>query len=158
MRVIILLAVLVPIAIIVGLIVAFFVRGSRAARELEARAAAGDTSARAELDKRRRVRDALRNAVDDPERKRLMAVGIPARAGVLDVKLLGMRMAVDSAMPKRMTEVTLALEGTGDAPAPIILVDMVPEPYLARLLKGATLPVRVDPDDPQKVAIVWDTL
>jgi len=30
--------------------------------------------------------------------------------------------------------------------------------YVARFLKGATLPVRVDPGDPQKVAVVWDTL
>jgi hypothetical protein len=91
---------------------------------------------------------------EDPERNRLLALGTPARAVIVDVRPLGVEIE-SGPVPMRMVEVVLSIEGGSNR---VTLQDAVSELHLGRLLKGATVPVRVDPMDPQRVVVLWDTL
>jgi len=91
----------------------------------------------------------------DPERQRLLVVGRPARAIILDVRPLGLEVS-HGPVPTRIIEVSLMLDG-GDGRA-ITVRDAVSELHVGRLLKGASVPVRVDPSGSQRLVVLWDTL
>lgn len=131
--------------------------GTRWWKRLEARAATGDRDAQAELARANELKSATERAAGgrDPERERLLASGLAARAIILSVRPLGIEVSA-SAVPTRLVEVDLSIEGREGQP--VTVRDAVSELYLGRLLKGASVPVRVDPFDARRVAVLWDTL
>ncbi|AUX22695.1 uncharacterized protein SOCEGT47_032010 [Sorangium cellulosum] len=134
-----------------------FVKPSLAVRRLEARAAAGDPEARARLARADGLREAARRAMggEDPDRKRILASGRAARATIAEVRPTGLKVSA-SAVPMRIVEVDLDLdEGSGQR---VTVCDAVSEIHLGRLLKGASVPVRVDPLSADRVVVLWDTL
>ena len=147
----------VPLLITAALIAWFLGKPAWEARRLEARAAAGDPEARAALARAEDLKGVLRRAIggEDPERQRLLLSGRPARAIIIDVRPLGLEVS-RGPVPTRIVEVSLMLDG-GDGRA-ITVRDAVSELHLGRLLKGATVPVRVDPADAQRIVVLWDTL
>lgn len=151
-----------PLVIVVGIAVTvawLFGKPARDLRRLERRAAAGDPSARAALARAKELEAALGRALgrDDPERQRVLASGQPASATILGVRPTGVEVAAGPA-PAQLVEVDLSVqEGRGPARS-ITVRDAVSELHLGRLLKGATVPVRVDPSDPEHVVVLWDRL
>lgn len=134
-----------------------FIKPSLAVRRLEARAAAGDPEAKARLERADGLREAARRAMgaEDPERKRILATGRAARATIVDVRPTGLEVSA-SAVPMRIVEVELVVEGgSGER---ITVRDAVSQIHLGRLLKGASVPVRVDPTRADRVVVLWDTL
>ena len=146
-----------PLLVTAALLAWFLGKPAWEARRLEARAAAGDPEARAALARAEDLKGVLRRSIGaaDPERQRLLALGRPARATILDVRPLGLEVS-HGPVPTRIIEVSLMLEG-GDGRA-ITVRDAVSELHLGRLLKGASVPVRVDPVDSQRIVVLWDTL
>jgi hypothetical protein len=146
-----------PLLIVAALLAWFLGKPALEARRLEERAAAGDPEAQAALARAEDLKGVLRGAigVPDAERQRLLLTGRLTRATILDVRPLGLAVS-HGPIPSRIVEVTLALEG-GDGRA-ITVRDSVSELHLGRLLKGATVPVRVDPDNSQRLVVLWDTL
>ena len=148
----------VPLLVVAALLAWFLGKPAWDARRLEARAAAGDPSAQAAVARANALQEAARRAMsggDDAERRRLLAEGRSARARIVDVRPLGLQIS-SGPMPTRLVEVVLDIEEGGGVP--VTVRDAVSELHLGRLLKGATVPVRVDPFDPQRVAVLWDTL
>lgn len=146
----------VPLLIVAGLLAWFLGKPAWDARRLEARAAAGDPEAQAAVARMQRIQEAMRRAGGgDAERQRLLASGRAARAVILDVRPLGIEVSAGP-VPARLVEVVLDIEGGGGRP--VTVQEAVSELHLGRLLKGADVPVRVDPMDPQRVAVLWDTL
>ena len=42
-------------------------------------------------------------------------------------------------------------------PRQVTVRDAVNQLFLGRMLKGATVPIRIDPTNPAKIAVLWDT-
>lgn len=151
---------LLPVFVIGGMLYWIVRKPSQETKALEARAAAGDPAAKEELARLEKTREAMRRLArggDDPERQRILATGQQARAEVVDVKPLGLQIAPVGRVPRRMVEVRLAID-VGGGPRQVTVVDVIAEPLLGRILKGASIPARVDPFDPEKIAVLWDTL
>ena len=146
-----------PLLITAGLIAWFLGKPAWEVRRLEARAAAGDPEAKATLARGEELKGVLRRSIGgaDPERQRLLVVGRPARAIILDVRPLGLEVS-HGPVPTRIIEVSLMLDG-GDGRA-ITVRDAVSELHVGRLLKGASVPVRVDPSGSRRLIVLWDTL
>ncbi len=148
-----LLAVLAAVVYAVLLIA----KPSQDVKRLEERAAAGDPAAKAALARADELRGAMNRAVsgDDPERKRLLAFGTPGRATIVDVRAAGLDVSAGP-VPTRIVEVVLAIDSpTG--PRQVTIRDAVNQLFLGRMLKGATVPIRIDPTNPAKIAVLWDT-
>jgi hypothetical protein len=154
------LAVGVPVLILVvvlGVVVYVLGKPSWEMRDLKARAEAGDPKAQAELSRRNELLAAMNRAAgaQDPERQRILTTGRPARAVILGVRPGGMEISAGP-VPMRIVEVDLSIEGGSGSP--ISVRDAVSELHVGRLLKGATVPVRVDTVDEKRVVVLWDTL
>ncbi len=149
----------VPLLIVAGLLGYFLLKPSLDVRRLEQRAAAGDPEAKAAIARMEELKGAMQRAVagnSDPARRRLLAEGRPARATIVDVRPVGLQVEVGP-VPSRLVEVDLAIEENGQT-RQVKVRDAVSEMHLGRLLKGSTVPVRIDPADPTRVAVLWDTL
>jgi hypothetical protein len=146
----------VPLVIVAGLLIWFLGKPVRDMQKLQARAAAGDRDAQAAVARVKGAESAVRRAVggEDPARARLLSTGSAARAVILDVRPLGVEIE-SGPVPARIVEVVLSLEGSG---MKVTVQDAVSELHLGRLLKGANVPVRIDPADPEHVIVLWDTL
>lgn len=148
----------VPLLIAGGLVYWFLGKPERDARRLQERAESGDPEATAAADRLRKAEAAMKRILGakDPERERILATGTPARAVVVKMQPLGMDVTAGP-IPMQMIEVVLTLEGPGFSRT-VRVVDGVSEPLLGRLLKGSTVPVRVDPRGGDGVVVLWDTL
>ena len=151
-----LIAVGIVLAIVLGAVLLVQASKRRVA-QLRERAAAGDPAAKLELqrlDSMQRALEASQGKLD-ADRERIAASGLPGRGTVKAVKKVGfsIKRGVD-----RLTsvDVELTCEVEGRPPIDTIVNDMVPEPLLGRLLIGSTIPVRVDPNPPNRVVALWD--
>lgn len=91
----------------------------------------------------------------DPE---LIAKGTLARADLTGIDVSGTTMQVGNGLVERKCTFTLQVYVEGQAPYAATCVQRVAEVYLPQLVPGqAVLAVRVDPTDPQKVAIDFDS-
>ncbi|EYF05504.1 hypothetical protein [Chondromyces apiculatus] len=145
----------IVILIVAGCIFWFLIKPSWDMRRLQARADAGDPQAQAQLARANSMLDAMRRATgaEDPERARLLQSGRAARAVIVDVRPLGIQVKAGP-LPMQLMEVELDVEGG----TRVTVRDPVNQANLGRLLKGATVPVRVDPMDPKRLVVLWDTL
>lgn len=145
---------LIPIlAMIIALRLTVFADPRAYQQKLEKLAAAGDPHAKAIL-----IATPLRRRAmgeKDPEHERLLQTGREARATIVDVRSLGSDVHW-SGPPTRLVEVEIIVEGGSGQR--VIVRDAVSALYSGRLLKGANVPVRVDPDDESRVAVIWDTV
>jgi hypothetical protein len=148
----------VPLLLAVGIAAYFLMKPSIEIKRLEARAAAGDPSAQAALARMEELKGAMHRAIggDDASRRRLLAEGKPARATIVDVKPVGLQVEV-GAVPTRLVEVDLSITDEGRT-WQVKVRDPVSEMHMGRLLKGSTVPIRFDPANPERVAVLWDTL
>jgi hypothetical protein len=80
----------------------------------------------------------------------ILAAGIAGTASITGVTQTGMYL---NDQPR--IKMGLLVQLPGQAPYPAEHSEFVPLILLARVQPGATLPVRVDPTDPQKIAIDW---
>jgi hypothetical protein len=144
--------------VVIAFVVRLITKPAREMKALEERARAGDPEARARVLRARQIGSAVSRAMgaDDPDRKRILAEGLPARGTIVDVRATGMEISAGPGH-SRVVEVVLSIED-GRGPRQITVRDAVSELHLGRLLKGATVPLRVDPQDPQKIVVLWDTL
>lgn len=154
------LAIAIPVIAVLYMLGDFawsFIKPSLAVRRLEARAAAGDPDAKARIERSDALQAAMRRAMgaEDPEHRRILATGRAARATIVDVRPTGMQVSA-SAVPVRIVEIELVVEGGSEQR--ITVRDAVSELHLGRLLKGASVPVRVDPLRADRVVVLWDTL
>jgi hypothetical protein len=84
------------------------------------------------------------------ERARLRRVGVAGTARVLRATGAGTNPVGDP-----MVEMELAVELSGRAPYEVRQRTAVPRRRLDRLHAGGAVPVLVDPDDPQRLVVVW---
>jgi hypothetical protein len=84
------------------------------------------------------------------ERRRLRRVGVSGTARVLHAREAGTSTAGDA-----LVEVELAVELDGRAPYEVRQRTSVPRRRLGRLRAGRAVPVLVDPQDPQRVVLLW---
>ncbi|HEY4025983.1 MAG TPA: DUF3592 domain-containing protein [Candidatus Dormibacteraeota bacterium] len=84
------------------------------------------------------------------ERARLRRVGVTGTARVLRATGAGRSPVGDP-----MVDVELAVELSGRAPYEVRQRTAVPRRRLDRLHAGRALPVLVDPDDPERLVVVW---
>jgi len=148
------LAIVIAIVVLAMLLVA---ASKRRVEQLRVRAAAGDESARMELQRLESMQRALEKSQGkpDPEAERILAHGLEGRGTVKAVKRLGFNIR-RGAEKLCSIDVTLSVCVEGREPFDAIVNDMVSEPLIGRLLIGATVPVRVDPNPPGRVIALWD--
>lgn len=151
------LPVLATIAVIIG-VVWLIGKPVREMKQLEQRARDGDPEAQKRVLRARQIGSAVGRAMgaDDPERQRILAEGRAARGTILDVKATGMEISA-GAHHNRVVEVVLSID-EGNGPREVTVRDAVSDLHLGRLLKGATVPLRIDPTDARRVVVLWDTL
>jgi hypothetical protein len=151
---ILILSFALPIAVAIFVVVWVLGKPARELRRLEARAAAGDAQAQAELDRMKQTERAMMRGVGarDPDHERLLSQGLSERAVIVDVRSTGIHLG-DEAERLRVVEVDLQIEGV---PGKVTVRDAVSELHFGRLLKGENVPVRVDPVDRTRVAVEWD--
>lgn len=149
--------VLVPLLVLGGIVAWFLGKPAWEARQVEERAAAGDPAAQAAIARSKRAESVMQRLLrgEDPERRRLLAFGKSARAIITDVRPLGIDVGSEP-VQAHLFDVTLTIGGEGGAPYNVTICDAVSVLHAARLVRGASVPVRIDPSDAQKVIVVWD--
>lgn len=142
----------------IGFAIWLITKPSRQIAALEKRAAAGDPEAQKQLQRMQDMQQAMQRALqggNDPERQRLMLAGRPGRATIVDVRPTGIEIG-HGPVPTRLFEVDLTLDGDQGGKT-ITVREAISEIHMGRLLKGASVPVRVDPQNAANVVVLWDT-
>jgi len=85
-------------------------------------------------------------------RNELLTTGVPAQANIEQVSMGGMVTTIGVRRSLQMTLV-LTVQRAGEAPYRVSMTTMVPEMAMAALQPGSTVPVRVDAQDPNRLAI-----
>lgn len=86
----------------------------------------------------------------EADRTRLMSAGVDGRATIVSMGV--------PARAARLYNLTIDLEVTVPGRDPYRVANQYMVPGWARPAVGATLPVKVDPGDPAKIAIDWDAM
>jgi len=148
----------VPLLVAAGLLAWFLGKPAWEARRLAARAAGGDAVAQAAMNRVKKAETVMKRLLGgrDPQRERVLATGTPARAVIVSMEPIGLEVSAGP-VPAQLIEVVLAIQ-TESSSRQVTVVDAVSEPLLGRLLEGATVPVRLDPGDPESAVVLWDTL
>jgi hypothetical protein len=88
--------------------------------------------------------------------ERLRGEGIPGLARVTEAWIMGKSGGAPLDMEERYKfEMEITVEGK--APYGVVHQQLVPHQVYHRVGKGALLPVKVDPENPEQVVILWDT-
>jgi hypothetical protein len=94
-------------------------------------------------------------AADRADAERLRTEGVDAQATIKGVRDTGTTIGIGGVEnPVAQLDLDIHADGRPDTRATIRTV--VPRLAVARLVIGGTLPVKVDPADPLKVAVAWD--
>ncbi|MGI8332938.1 hypothetical protein ACRYCC_23550 [Actinomadura scrupuli] len=81
---------------------------------------------------------------------RLVATGVAATASLTAVRDTGSRINSDP-----LVELDLLVMAAGRPPYPVTLSSVVPITGMGQLRPGTALAIRVDPQRPEQVAVVW---
>ncbi|MEX0754418.1 MAG: hypothetical protein WD206_03375 [Actinomycetota bacterium] len=84
-------------------------------------------------------------------RTRFRATGIDGTAVLSGCQLTALEVA-----DNKVFQVTMTVDLPGRDPYVVTHMALIPEPHVARMVVGSTLPVKVDRDDPQTVMLDWD--
>ena len=88
----------------------------------------------------------------------LISTGTLARADLLAVDLSGTTLQFGNGLVERKCTFQLQVYADNQAPYPVSVVQRIAEVYIPQLVPGQTvLAVRIDPADPQKVAIDFES-
>jgi hypothetical protein len=94
-------------------------------------------------------------ATDHAEVERLMKDGVDGQATIRGVRDTGTTIGVGG-MDNPVADLELDVHAVGRPDTRATIRTVVPRLAVARLVIGGTLPVKVDPSDPSKVAVAWD--
>jgi hypothetical protein len=86
------------------------------------------------------------------EAQRLRTQGVPGQAGIVSMRQTGVYL---NEQPQ--VELTLQVETEMHGPYQVTVREYVPLMMLGALSSGRPLPVKVDPADPQKLVIEWES-
>jgi hypothetical protein len=95
----------------------------------------------------------LKNVSD---RARLSATGLPGRAKVLSVGESAEGIVTINDQP--LLTLTLEVEGAFGGPYVVSFETVVPRYAVPRVQPGETVPVKIDPNDRQRVAVDWGAM
>ena len=83
----------------------------------------------------------------------VMANGILARGEVLNLQMSGLTLRVNNGLVARKCTISMSVMMDNVTPFTVDVVQRIPEIIIAKLTRGAVIPVRVDPHDHSRVFI-----
>jgi hypothetical protein len=89
------------------------------------------------------------------EGDRIRSTGVSGRATIAAVRDTGMTIGLGG-MDNPVAELDLDVTVDGTPPYRLTQRQMVPRLQIGRLVPGATVPVKVDPVDHDKVVVLWE--
>ena len=88
----------------------------------------------------------------NPDTQRILTTGIPARAMILQVQMGSMTVTV-GVQRNLQLQITALVHPPNGQPYQVMVTDMISELQVPQVQPGAWMQVRIDPMNPQKVAI-----
>lgn len=145
------------IAVIVILGALLVSASKRRVEQLRARAAAGDPAAKKELQRLDSMQRALERSQGkaDHDAERIVVSGVHGRATVNAVRRAGFSIKRGGEKLSSI-DVDFTCDVEGKPPFEATVNDMIAEPLIGRLLIGATVPIVVDREPPNRVVVLWD--
>lgn len=91
------------------------------------------------------------SAASEANAERLRTAGLPGRATIVDFRDTGVTLNKNP-----VVELTLQMQVQGRLPYEVKAREQVPRLVVSRLVRGGSLPVKVDPAAPEVFLIDWD--